>query len=384
VHNPNFVKIMNIAINIRFYTNASLEGYNNFVKQLVTIWLAQHPEHHFFLITDNNTHQLSHTKNSTIIQTGIPARLPVLWRMWYNFFVPKVLKKYKIDVFVSPDGFCSTKTKVPQILVLHDLAYKYYPQFFPKNHVRFFNKHLNKMANKAQMVCTVSQNTKADLIKFFNLNPNKIDVVYSGVKKIYQPLAQNIKSQTLQQYTNGQPYFLHIGTITPRKNIMALLKAFSKFKRLQQSSIKLMLIGKVPNSNKQFLNKLQNYKYKNDVVLIQNCADDDLANIIGSAYALVYPSLYEGFGVPPLEAMQAGIPVIASGLSSIPEICGQAAHYIDPTQIDDIYEGLKTIYINEPYKNNLVQLGFVQTQQYTWQRTCNLMWDSVLKITENK
>lgn len=380
MYNPIFAYILIVAINIRFFTHKALDGYGNFVKQIVAIWLQQFPQHHFILITDNNLHGLVNTPNSTIVQAGVSARHPILWHLWYNFTLPKILKKYNAQVFLSPDGFCSLRTKLPQVMVIHDLAYVALPKMFPKSHLIYFKKIMPTMAYKAKAICTVSNFSKADIIEKLKIPAAKLHVVYSGVKPKYMPLTYQVIAQTQQQYTNGLPYFLHIGTITPRKNIMALLKAFSQFKRMQKSNIKLVLVGKVPNNYKAFKTQLSNYKYRADVVLIETCTDATLAHILGSAYALVYPSLYEGFGVPPLEAMQAGVPVIASGVTAIPEICGNAAHYIDPQNINDIYNGLKTIYINETYKNQLIKNGLAHTLQYTWERTAQLIWDVILKV----
>jgi glycosyltransferase involved in cell wall biosynthesis len=377
VHNPNFAAQMNIAVNIRFLSHKSFDGYSNFVRELVGNWLQNYPQHYFILITDNDNHGLQPTANSIVVKAGFPARTSLLWHFWYNFTIPKILRKYKAAVFVSPDGFCSLRTTVPQIMVIHDLSYIQYPNMFPKLHLRYFKKYMQKMAEKATAIATVSAYSKTDIEKFLGIPAKKIQIIYSGVKPKYQPLEYSQIENTRTGFADGWPYFLHIGTITPRKNIIALLKAFTIFKRRQQSNIKLILVGRVPNSFKDFKNTLNNYKHKADVVLLENITDEQLANIIGSAYALVYPSLYEGFGVPPLEAMQAGIPVIASGVSSIPEICGDAAHFVNPNDVNDIYEGLKTIYINDSYKDNLIAKGLEQCKQYTWERTMKLLWQNV-------
>jgi glycosyltransferase involved in cell wall biosynthesis len=371
---------MVIAINIRFWRATPMAGFGNFTKQVVTIWINKYPQHQFILVTDNNQHGITDMpSNVVVIKTGLPAKTPALWKLWYNIAVPRVLKKYKANVFISPDAMCSTRLPIPQVIVVHDVSYIHIPNMFPKAHIRFFKNNMPNMLQKAQAIATVSEHAKHDIATQYHVDKDKIGVVYSGIKPMYAPLTFNEIQAIRDKYTQSLPYFIHIGTITPRKNIVNLLKAFSIFKQRQHSSLKLVLVGNVANSYKAFYGLLQHYKYANDVVLIQDANDELLKQLLGGAYALVYPSLYEGFGVPPLEAMQAGIPAIVAHNTAMPEICGEAALYVDANDVNSIYEGLREIYVNETHKAQLVEAGFLQCTQYTWERTATLLWDIAMQ-----
>jgi glycosyltransferase involved in cell wall biosynthesis len=371
---------MTIAINIRFWQTGPMTGFGNFVKEITTIWIEENPDYQFVLITDNDNHGIIDKQNNVkVVKVGLPAKTPALWKLWYNVSVPLALKKYKPDVFVSPDAMCSTTLGIPQVIVVHDVSYLHLPNMFPKTHLRFFKNNIPQMLQKAKAIATVSEHAKLDIATQYTIDLQKISVVYSGIKPDYQPLAYNEIQATRDLYSNGLPYFIHIGTITPRKNIVNLLKAFSLFKQRQQSSLKLVLAGGIANSYKAFKELLAHYKYASDVIHIENATDAVLQQLLGAAYALVYPSLYEGFGVPPLEAMQAGVPAIVASSASIPEICGEAALYIDAEDVQSIYEGLKEIYVHEDLKEKLVRQGIIHCKQYTWQRAAALLWNTVMQ-----
>jgi glycosyltransferase involved in cell wall biosynthesis len=371
---------MTIAINIRFWQAGPMAGFGNFIKEITLIWIQKYPAHTFILITDNDNHGIinlpAHVK---IIKVGLPAKTPTLWKLWYNVSVPLALKKYKPNIFISTDAMCSTTLSIPQVIVVHDVSYVHMPTLFPKAHVRFFKNNMQRMLQKATVIATVSEHAKRDIATQYQIDFDKISIVYSGIKPLYKPLSVNEIQLTRDKYAESLPYFLHIGTITPRKNIVNLLKAFSIFKQRQHSSLKMLLVGLVPNSYKQFNNLLSNYKYASDVVLITDATDAVLQKILGAAYALVYPSLYEGFGLPPLEAMQAGIPAIVSNNTAMPEICGEAALYVQAEDPNSIYEGLKEIYINESLRDQLIANGSLQHKKYTWDRSAASLWNIAMQ-----
>jgi glycosyltransferase involved in cell wall biosynthesis len=372
---------MRVAINVRHWISSTLDGYGNFIKACVERWVVQYPNHEFVLITDRKfDYHNTLPKTVRVVVAGPQARLPILWWWWYQIQIPRVLKRIKADVFISMDGMCSTRTALPQVCVIHDLAYKQLPKMFPKPHVSFLNRYDKKMANAAAAIATVSSYSKSDIVKFLQQPFDKIQVVFSGVKNSYKPLVADAIQAIRNKYTEGLPYFIQVGAITPRKNTIALLKAFSIFKERQQSNIKLILVGKVPNSNSGFLKLLATYKYRADVVLLQEVNDNELTQLVGGAFALVYNSLYEGFGVPPLEAMQAKVPAIVSGITAMPEICGEAACFIDPNDINSIYEGLKYVYADDDYRAELIQKGQEWVKQYNWDNTADLLWQAVMGV----
>ena len=204
-------------------------------------------------------------------------------------------------------------------------------------------------------------------------------MVYSGVKEIFHPLSIEEKESVKNKYTDGKPYFIYTGSVHPRKNLVNLLKAFSVFKKRQQSNYKLVLAGRLAWKYESFIQDLENYKYRDDVILTGYLDENKLAAVMGAAYAMVYPSLWEGFGVPPLEAMQCDVPVITSSNSAMQEINKEAALYADPENYQDIADKMMLLYKDEKLCIEKISKGREIVQQYSWDKTADLLWKIILK-----
>lgn len=381
----NTFAAMTIAVNTRFLLSDYLEGYGYFIHETFKRIVASHPEHQFIFIFDRPFRKdFVFGKNVIPVLTGPAARHPLLWKFWFDVRVPAVLKKHKADVFVSCDGFCSLSTKVPQCLVVHDLAFLHYPSFNKKSHLSFLKKYTPKFLQKAGSVATVSEFSKSDIIKQYHITETKsdsyrIDVVFSAAKNIFQPVSEGEKQETKNKYTGGKEYFLYAGAIHPRKNLMNLLKAFSVFKKRLQSNMKLVIAGRLAWKYDSFTENLKTYKYRDDVVMTGYVEESELEKLMGSSYALVYPSLFEGFGVPPLEAMQCHVPVITSAGTSMQETLKDAALYANPANHEDIADKMMMLYKDEMLRKNLIEKGKEAVKEYNWDRTADLLWQSIMK-----
>ncbi|MBK9464337.1 MAG: glycosyltransferase family 4 protein [Chitinophagaceae bacterium] len=372
---------MVIAVNTRFLLVDYLEGYGNFIYETFRRITEQHPEHEFIFIFDRPyDKRFLFSNNIKTVVTGPAARHPLLWKLWYDIKVPVILKRYKVDVFVSCDGFCSLGTKVPQCLVVHDLAFLHYPSAIKKSHLLFYKRYTPKFLGKAISIATVSEFSKKDIIAQYGTDAKKINVVYNGVKEIFNPINNDAKATIKNKYTDGKEYFIYAGSIHPRKNLITLLKAFSVFKKRQQTNMKLVLAGRLAWQYESFEKDLKSYKYRNDVVLTGYVEDAVLADIIGAAYALVYPSLFEGFGVPVLEAMRCDVPVITSADSAMQEIAKDAALYADANSHTDIANKMMLLYKDENLRKELILKGRQIVKQYSWDKTATLLWQSIVKV----
>lgn len=357
-----------------------MEGYGYFLNETFSRITKNHPEHDFIFIFDKPfDEKFLFSSNVKAIVVGPPARHPLLWKLWYDIKVPAILKKYKADVFVSCDGFCSLTTKVPQCLVVHDLAFLHFPSFIKKSHLLYYKHYTPKFLSKAKSIVTVSEFSKRDIITQYKTDADKINVVYSAARKIFHPLNIEEKPEVKNKYTEGKEYFIYAGAIHPRKNLMNLLKAFSVFKKRQQSGLKLVLAGRLAWKYDSFTKNLKTYKYRSDVVLTGYLEEEELAKLIGAAYAMVYPSLWEGFGVPVLEAMCCAVPAITSFNSSMQEIAQDGALYADANNYQDIAEKMMLLYKNENLRNEMIIKGKEITQQYNWDKTADLLWQSIVK-----
>lgn len=372
---------MVIAVNTRFLLNDHLEGYGYFIQETFKRITAKYPEHQFIFIFDRPyDERFVFGPNVKAIVTGPQARHPLLWKYWYDIKIPAILRKYKADVFVSCDGFCSIRTKVPQCLVVHDLAFLHYPFFNKRSHVSFLKRNTPKFLKKAAVIATVSEFSKKDILDNYKIEADKIDIVFSAAKKIFHPLSDDVKRTIKEKYTDGKEYFVYAGAIHPRKNLLNLLKAFSVFKKRMQTNRKLVLAGRLAWKYESFTEDLKRYKYRDDVVMTGYISEEELAKIIGSAYGLIYPSLFEGFGVPVLEAMQCNVPVITSKNSSMQEIAKDAALYADPEDHADISEKMMLLYKDEELGKDLIEKGKEIAKDYSWDRTAELLWKSILRI----
>ncbi len=372
---------MVIAVNTRFLLVDYLEGYGNFIYETFRRITEQHPEHEFIFIFDRPyDKRFLFSNNIKTVVTGPAARHPLLWKLWYDIKVPVILKRYKVDVFVSCDGFCSLGTKVPQCLVVHDLAFLHYPSAIKKSHLLFYKRYTPKFLGKAISIATVSEFSKKDIIAQYGTDAKKINVVYNGVKEIFNPINNEAKATIKNKYTDGKEYFIYAGSIHPRKNLITLLKAFSVFKKRQQTNMKLVLAGRLAWQYESFEKDLKSYKYRNDVVLTGYVEEAVLAEIIGAAYGLVYPSFFEGFGVPVLEAMRCDVPVITSADSAMQEIAKDAALYADANSHTDIANKMMLLYKDENLRKELILKGRQIVKQYSWDKTATLLWQSIVKV----
>ena len=373
-----FARQMIIAVNTRFLLAGYLEGYGYFIHECFKRITHDHPEHQFIFIFDRPFDpRFIYEKNVTPVVIGPPARHPVLWKWWYDVKIPQVLKKYKADIFVSADGFCSLSTSVPQCLVIHDLAFLHHPAFIKKSHLIFYKRYTPRFLKKADSIATVSAFTKADIHQRYKIDNEKISVVYNAAKSSFKPLTEDLKFNVKLKYTDGKEFFLYSGAIHPRKNLLNLLKGFSLFKKRLKSNFKLVIAGRLAWKYESFLKDLETYKYRHDVILTGYLPEEELVSLTASAYALVYPSLFEGFGVPVLEAMQSGVPVITSASSAMEEIAGDAALYADVTTPFDIGEKMMNLYKDESQRDMLIQKGLQKAGEYSWQKTSTLLWQSI-------
>ncbi len=374
---------MIIAVNTRFLLKENLEGIGYFTREVFRLLTNQYKEHQFYFLFDrpyDETYIFS--SNVTPVVVGPPARHPLLWKFWYDVKIPSVLKKIKADVFISPDGFCSLTSKIPQCLVVHDLGFLHYPETYRKSHELFYKRYTPLYLKKAKMIATVSHFSKKDIITQYKTADEKINIVYSAVKKIFHPLNIQQKEIIKEKYTEGKEFFIYTGALQPRKNLVNLLKAFSLFKKRQHSNWKLVLAGRLAWKNDDFLHLLKTYKYRNDIITPGYISESVLAQLTASAYAMIYPSLFEGFGVPVLEAMKSEIPVLTSANSSMQEIGEEAALYFDPLSVNDMAEKLMLIYKDEDLRNSLIQKGKQRAGEFSWQRTADLLWQCIKKTVQ--
>ena len=372
---------MKIAVNTRLLLENKLEGIGWFTFETLRRITKKHPEHQFYFLFDRPySEQFIFSDNITPVQIGLPARHPVLFYLWFQFSVRRALDKIGADLFLSTDGYLSLDTPTRSIPVIHDINFEHYPEQLPVLTRKYYKHFFPKFARKAIRIATVSEYSKADIVSKYGINEDDIDVVYNGANDIYMPISEAEKSAARQKYANGSPYFLFIGSLLPRKNIANLFRAFDLFKHSADNQVKLMIIGEKKWWTADIENAYKSMTYKDDVIFKRHTAPDELKSIIPAAMAMTYVSFFEGFGIPIIEGMKCGIPVITSNTSCMPEIAGGAALLCDPNSAESIAEIMKEV-ANSPDKNeNLVQKGHERAKDFSWDLTAEKLWISMEKV----
>jgi len=369
---------MRIAVNTRLLQKGKLEGIGWFTFETLQRITRENPEHEFVFIFDRPYNpEYIFSKNVTAVVVGPQARHPLLFYIWFDFVIPRVLKKHKADIFVSPDGYLSQRTKVPQLAVIHDINFVHRPEDLPWLIAKYYNYFFPRFARIAKRIATVSFYSKEDIARSLKIDYDKIDVVYDGINQIYKPIAEPEKLKIRGKYTGGAEYFLFVGALHPRKNISGLLKAFDGFKLETNSAIKLVIVGGEMHKTGDIFETYENLRFKNDVVFTGRVSTEELHDIFGAALALAFVPFFEGFGIPVVEAMSAGVPVICSNTTSIPEVGGNAVLYADPMKTDQITHAMIQMAGDEELRKSLIEKGFVQKNRFSWDLTANLLWASI-------
>lgn len=369
---------MRIAVNTRLLLKGRLEGIGWFTFETLKRIALDHPEHEFIFIFDRPySEDFVFAENITPVIIGPQARHPFLFYIWFDWRIPRILKKYKADLFLSPDGYLSRRTKVPQLAVIHDINFVHRPDDLPWLIAKYYNYFFPKFARIAKRIATVSFYSKEDITRSYKVDYDKIDVVYDGINQIFEPISEKEKVKVREKYTKGSAYFLFVGALHPRKNVCGLLKAFDAFKSLNGNTMKLVIVGGEMHKTGDIFETFDNMRHKNDVIFTGRVSNEELHDIYGAAFALTFIPFFEGFGIPVVEAMSAGVPVICSNTTSIPEVGGNAVHYADPIKIDQITDAMIKLSENEEYRKELIEKGFVQKEKFSWDETARLLWMSI-------
>ena len=275
------------------------------------------------------------------------------------------------DIIQCTDFFSIEKSRgIPEIITVHDISCFKYPETHPAARVKLFNEYLPASLENAQHIFTVSEFSKREIVDYFAIKAEKITVTYNGLPTGFQAYSEIQTHTALKQYgLQYKKYFLYVGTIEPRKNLELLLEAYQQLPIDIQAHYKLVIIGACGWKFESFLQQAGTLLKRQQLIMPGYVADKDLQHLMASAYCFLYPSIYEGFGLPPLEAMASGTPVITSDCASLPEVVGNAGVLLPA---DDAQQWAQTIIdlINEPQKyQQYVEAGLQRATLFNWATT---------------
>jgi len=288
--------------------------------------------------------------------------------IWEQIELPAFLKKIKNPLLLN---LCNTAPLLfnRNIVCLHDLAFAIEPLWFSKSFRTLYNFLIPKLVHKSLKVLTVSEFSKKSIISTYKIAPEKIIVVYNAVTDIFK-----VKENKGKYYNNN--FVLTVGSLDPRKNLVRLVLAY---KKLNRKNLDLIIVG---SSSKVFANDELKILINNTAgVKLTGFVDDkELVKLYQEACVFVYPSLFEGFGIPPLEAMKVGCPTVVSNTTSLPEICGNASLYVNPLDVEDIKSKIEQILDNDFLRNDLKQKGIQQAQKFNWKNSAKIIYNVINSI----
>jgi glycosyltransferase involved in cell wall biosynthesis len=371
---------LKIAVNTRLLLKDKLEGIGWFSYETLKRITRDHKEHQFIFLFDRKfDDSFIFSDNIEPVVVHPQARHPVLYYLWFERSLPRVLDKIKPDLFFSPDGYLSLNAKFRSMNVFHDLNFEHYPEDLPLTERKFYRYYFPRYAKKAVRIATVSEFSKRDIINQYKIDAGNIDVVYNGANESFKPVSNDEVNNTRKRYSDGKPYFVFIGALHPRKNLVNLFKAYDYFRKNHDIDIKLLIVGKKKWWTKSIKETYDRMAYQEDVTFIGRLGSVDLCRVLGSALALTYVSYFEGFGIPILEAFRCETPVITSNLTSMPEVAGDAALLVNPFSVSSISDGMATIAKDEALRKELVMKGRKRKELFSWEKSAGLLWKSMEK-----
>ena len=365
---------MVIGINTRFLKDGVLEGMGRYTWEIAKRMVLSHPDVTFYFFFDRQySSKYIIASNIIPIVVSPPARHPILFYVWYEWRIPKLLRKYKVDVFFSPDNFLSIRGKVPTCLVVHDLAYIHYPKHLKQTDRWYYQYFMPKFIRRANHIISVSNHGKQDLIIHFQAHADKLSVAYNALPN---------RISDVEPYKGEKPYFIYIGSLHDRKNIDRMLDSWSIFCQ-HNPDYQLSIVGRDAGLSKNTYAKLVNMERDQTIKWLQGVDDATLVSYLNGAKAMVYISLFEGFGIPILEAMAAQVPVITSNVSSMPEVAGDAAILVDPLRIDEIVSAMTKV-INTNVRDELVKKGNQRLKDFNWEHSAQIIFDVLYELHQKE
>ncbi|KLU59397.1 mannosylfructose-phosphate synthase [Peptococcaceae bacterium CEB3] len=300
-----------------------------------------------------------------------PAAQFVDARKWYLRHLPcdTLNLSGRYDIYHEPN-FVPRPFKGATIVTIHDMSYRLFPQYHPLRRVMLMRASEGRM-KKADQIITVSESSKRDIVELLGVRQERITVTHLGVDKKFKKMDVSGELSLTVQKMYGLPkrFILCVGTIEPRKNLLRLIEAYAWSRtHLASEGIKLVLAGGRGWLNDEIYQRIEQLNLADEVIFTGYVKDEDMPTLYNSAIVFVYPSVYEGFGLPPLEAMACGVPVITSNVSSLPEVVGDAGIMVDPYDIEELGEAIVRVVSSTELRENLSGKGIRRASQFTWER----------------
>jgi glycosyltransferase involved in cell wall biosynthesis len=351
---------MKIGIAARGLSESS-GGVKQYIESITSAVLKIDSENEYYIFHNNYEDVNKFPAAKNIVMESSSKML------WDYILLPKALRKYKLDIVIFPKNVVPFFIDAKFVVIIHDLAY-FMPELnaYPLLDTVYMRSMIKSSLKRADRVIAVSKNTKNDIIEIIGTDENKIEVVYEAADHKYRQVTDRSKLNYIKdQYKLGDKFIFYSGSLSPRKNMLRFLNAYNKIK--DTIPHKLVLTGGKSWKDKNVHELIG--QMGNSVIKLGHVPDEHMPLIYNLADLFVYPSLYEGFGLPPLEAMACGCPVISSNLSSIPEVVGDAAIMVDPYSTDEIADAMYEVLTDDELKHSMIEKGIKRSELFNWEKS---------------
>lgn len=360
-------------------------GLGNYSRTLVANLQSTFPQNDYFLYT-TKTRANAETNQFLNGNFSVVEPRTSFKNFWRTFSIIKDLRKSDINIYHGlsheiPVGL--NKTDISSIVTIHDLIYKFQPKDFSFIDRKIYDWKFRYACKNADRIIAISHSTKNDIIEHYSISPSKIEVVYQSCSDIFRnSVSVEQKNTVAKKYELPGQYLLYVGSIIERKNLLNLLKAVNQIKSFIK--IPLIVVGNGKNYKKKCLEYIRINKLEDHVKFLHKVEYTDLPAIYSMSKIFIYPSFYEGFGIPIIEALWTKTPVITSRLSSLPEAAGSGAHYIDPNNSADIADGIVRLLTNKEYYIQLMNNGFSHVRKFSSEQTTKDLMEVYEKVLRDK
>lgn len=371
---------MKIGIDARGITWYHGTGIGTYTENILKNLFEIDKTNKYHIYWSGNNYNSFENKNSKIIMTSKRHQ-----RFFQQHYFPENLINEEIDLYHVPQNGIGITAQIhcPKVVTIHDLIPYIMPETVGRGYLNKFLKEMPFIINNSQGILTVSEYSKKDILKFFPIDESKIFVTHLAANKDFKPMdKEKCKEIIKNKFNINNPFILYLGGFSDRKNVHSLIEAFSKVYNQLNKDYRLVILGSYRDSSQKLIKLVEKFKMASKIIFAGFVDQVDLPVFYNAADAFVYPSLYEGFGLPPLEAMNCGTPVITSNTTSIPEVVGDAGLLINPYDISSLTDSIGKLINNESLRNELSKKGLERSKEFTWRKTAKKTLQAYTKIAE--
>lgn len=357
---------MRIGINVHLLSTTHT-GIQHYIRALVPALVTQAPAHRFVLFGEPSQLPSLPAERAHWVSTARPLRAATRRVLWEQLVLPRLLQREGVEVFFSPAFVLPQRWEGAGVITVHDLNFEVSPQTIHPVRRAYLQLLTRRSVRQAKRVIAISEATASDLTRLYSVPEEKIAVIPYGLDALFTPdRARALEPMVRERYALPERFLLFVGTLEPRKNLPRLLEAFALAH--QQTALPPLVLAGAPGWQHQRIRTLaQQLGIEREVRFAGYIPREHLPGVYAAATALLYPSLYEGFGLPPLEAMGCGTPVLASSTSALPEVVGDGGLLVDPQDVNQMAEGIARLVQDEALRCQLVERGKQRARRFRWE-----------------